>query len=173
MLRACPPPVYAEGVQTLVLLLAPFAPHMAEELWHQLGHATSVHQAAWPVYDPEGPGKLTKLPWSFKSWAKPEALSMCRPILTKRPWSNTPRDSDVGQKNISRVKRSRKLSSCPASWSISCWQNHNARLRRKLIFPHFQATALLLIQGTFDRVNVPKSLCPIFVPGYYQIVLQR
>ena len=49
----CPPQCMAEGVQTLVLLLAPFAPHMAEELWHQLGHATSVHQAAWPVYDPE------------------------------------------------------------------------------------------------------------------------
>jgi leucyl-tRNA synthetase len=48
-----PSPVYAEGIQTLVLLLAPFAPHMAEELWHQLGYETSVHQAPWPVYDPE------------------------------------------------------------------------------------------------------------------------
>jgi leucyl-tRNA synthetase len=48
-----PSPVYAEGIQTLVLLLAPFAPHMAEELWHQLGYETSVHKAPWPVYDPE------------------------------------------------------------------------------------------------------------------------
>jgi leucyl-tRNA synthetase len=46
-------PVYVEGIQTLVLLLAPFAPHIAEELWHQLGYKTSVHQAPWPVYDPE------------------------------------------------------------------------------------------------------------------------
>jgi leucyl-tRNA synthetase len=45
-------PVYAEGIQTLVLLLAPFAPHIAEELWQQMGYQTSVHQAAWPVYDP-------------------------------------------------------------------------------------------------------------------------
>ncbi len=32
-------------------LLAPFAPHIAEELWHQLGNRTSVHREAWPEYD--------------------------------------------------------------------------------------------------------------------------
>ncbi|PZU96878.1 MAG: leucine--tRNA ligase [Leptolyngbya sp.] len=45
-------PVYAEGVRALVLLLAPFAPHMADELWHQLGNPDSVHRAPWPVFDP-------------------------------------------------------------------------------------------------------------------------
>ncbi|NJL46567.1 MAG: leucine--tRNA ligase [Leptolyngbyaceae cyanobacterium SM2_5_2] len=45
-------PVYTEGIRALVLLLAPFAPHLADELWHQLGHEGSVHQAAWPSYDP-------------------------------------------------------------------------------------------------------------------------
>ncbi|MDF5731771.1 MAG: leucine--tRNA ligase [Rhizonema sp. PD38] len=44
--------VYAEGIQTLVLLLAPFAPHISEELWHQLGHTESVHTQAWPQFDP-------------------------------------------------------------------------------------------------------------------------
>jgi leucyl-tRNA synthetase len=44
-------PVYAEGVRALVLLLAPFAPHLADELWHQLGHEDSVHRAPWPVVD--------------------------------------------------------------------------------------------------------------------------
>lgn len=44
--------VYAEGIQTLVLLLAPFAPHISEELWHQLGHTESVHTQAWPKFDP-------------------------------------------------------------------------------------------------------------------------
>ncbi len=48
-----PSPVYGEGIQTLVLLLAPFAPHMAEELWHQLEYPQSVHQAPWPGYEPE------------------------------------------------------------------------------------------------------------------------
>jgi leucyl-tRNA synthetase len=45
-------PVYAEGIRTLVLLLAPFAPHMAEELWQALGGTDSVHCQAWPTYDP-------------------------------------------------------------------------------------------------------------------------
>ncbi len=30
-------------------LLAPFAPHMTEELWHELGETTSIHRSAWPV----------------------------------------------------------------------------------------------------------------------------
>ena len=37
----------------LVILLAPFAPHVAEELWHQLGHDTTVCDAPWPTYDEE------------------------------------------------------------------------------------------------------------------------
>ncbi|HEY9825562.1 MAG TPA: leucine--tRNA ligase, partial [Stenomitos sp.] len=45
--------VYGEGVKTLVLLLAPFAPHIADELWHQLGNTDSVHLQAWPQPDPE------------------------------------------------------------------------------------------------------------------------
>ncbi|MGB3135383.1 MAG: leucine--tRNA ligase [Nodosilinea sp.] len=45
-------PVYTEGVRALVPLLAPFAPHIADELWHQLGNKDSVHKAPWPVFDP-------------------------------------------------------------------------------------------------------------------------
>lgn len=44
-------PVYAEGIQTLIVLLAPFAPHIAEELWQQLGNTESVHKQAWLKYD--------------------------------------------------------------------------------------------------------------------------
>jgi leucyl-tRNA synthetase len=40
-------------VRALILLLAPAAPHLAEELWHDLGEEGSVHLAAWPKYDPE------------------------------------------------------------------------------------------------------------------------
>jgi leucyl-tRNA synthetase len=35
------------------LLLAPFAPHMAEEIWAELGEKESVHVSAWPAFDPE------------------------------------------------------------------------------------------------------------------------
>ena len=41
-----------EGVRTLVLLLAPFAPHLTEELWQRRGGTGSVHQQSWPVFDP-------------------------------------------------------------------------------------------------------------------------
>lgn len=35
-----------------MVLLHPFAPHIAEELWERLGHAPSVQSAAWPAFDP-------------------------------------------------------------------------------------------------------------------------
>jgi leucyl-tRNA synthetase len=44
-------PVYQEGIETLVLLLAPFAPHIAEELWNKLGNTESVHQQQWREVD--------------------------------------------------------------------------------------------------------------------------
>ena len=45
-------PIYIEGIQTLIVLLAPFAPHIAEELWHLLGNTDSVHTQTWPKFDP-------------------------------------------------------------------------------------------------------------------------
>jgi leucyl-tRNA synthetase len=40
-----------EGVKTLVGLLAPFAPHLSEELWERLDQPFSVHESPWPVWD--------------------------------------------------------------------------------------------------------------------------
>ncbi len=40
-------------LETAVLLIAPFAPHLSEELWRRLGHETSVFQNKWPQYDEE------------------------------------------------------------------------------------------------------------------------
>ena len=45
--------VLKEAVETLVLMLSPFAPHMSEELWERLGHAGGIAAAAWPGYDAE------------------------------------------------------------------------------------------------------------------------
>jgi len=39
-------------LKPFVLILAPFAPHLAEELWKVLGHQPSVSQQPWPVFDP-------------------------------------------------------------------------------------------------------------------------
>ena len=40
-----------EVLEPLAVLIAPFAPHIAEELWHQMGHEGSVCDAQWPVCD--------------------------------------------------------------------------------------------------------------------------
>ncbi|MBL8122378.1 class I tRNA ligase family protein, partial [Candidatus Saccharibacteria bacterium] len=39
------------ALESLVALVAPFAPHVADELWHDLGHETSVQRDSWPVCD--------------------------------------------------------------------------------------------------------------------------
>jgi leucyl-tRNA synthetase len=40
-------------VETFVLLLAPFAPHLADELWGKLGHKDTLSYARWPGFDPQ------------------------------------------------------------------------------------------------------------------------
>ena len=45
------PLAFAEAVQALVVMLAPFAPHLAEELWGMVGAGGSVCQQAWPTAD--------------------------------------------------------------------------------------------------------------------------
>ncbi|PJC48740.1 MAG: leucine--tRNA ligase, partial [Candidatus Omnitrophica bacterium CG_4_9_14_0_2_um_filter_42_8] len=40
-----------EAIRTAVILLAPFVPHIAEEMWQKLGNKESVFKAEWPMYD--------------------------------------------------------------------------------------------------------------------------
>jgi leucyl-tRNA synthetase len=46
-------PAWDEAIRLLLLMLAPTAPHLAEELWAQLGGPYSIHQQSWPAYDPD------------------------------------------------------------------------------------------------------------------------
>lgn len=39
--------------ETLLILLAPFAPHITEELWHEMGNKQSIHLVSWPSFDPK------------------------------------------------------------------------------------------------------------------------
>jgi len=39
-------------LERAVILISPFAPHLAEELWQELGHKDSIHKQKWPKYDP-------------------------------------------------------------------------------------------------------------------------
>jgi leucyl-tRNA synthetase len=43
--------VVREAIESLILMLSPFAPHTAEELWEQYGHTGSLSEARWPKYD--------------------------------------------------------------------------------------------------------------------------
>jgi leucyl-tRNA synthetase len=45
--------VFREAVESLVILISPFAPHVAEELWVELGHAPSILTAPWPQVNPQ------------------------------------------------------------------------------------------------------------------------
>jgi leucyl-tRNA synthetase len=42
-----------EATEMMLLLLSPFAPHIAEELWQQIGHARGIGTESWPAYDPK------------------------------------------------------------------------------------------------------------------------
>ena len=44
---------WRDATEKLILMLAPMAPHVAEELWEQTGGAYSVHRQAWPDWDPD------------------------------------------------------------------------------------------------------------------------
>src|SRR5665213_1655822 len=45
--------VAREAMDALVVMISPFAPHTAEELWQMLGYTTGLTRAAWPAFDPE------------------------------------------------------------------------------------------------------------------------
>ena len=45
-------PAWDEAVGTMLMLMAPFTPHIAEELWTRTGRPYSIHQQPWPEYDP-------------------------------------------------------------------------------------------------------------------------
>jgi len=44
--------IWDGAIRDLVLMLAPFAPHPAEELWERPGHVDGIHRQAWPAFDP-------------------------------------------------------------------------------------------------------------------------
>jgi len=45
--------IWNEAIITLLVLLAPTAPHLAEELWERTGHKYSIHNQSWPKWDEE------------------------------------------------------------------------------------------------------------------------
>ena len=48
-----PPAILREVLEMFTLMLAPLAPHIAEEFWQMLGHSEGLARAAWPAYNEE------------------------------------------------------------------------------------------------------------------------
>ncbi|MFW6413891.1 MAG: leucine--tRNA ligase [Verrucomicrobiota bacterium] len=64
-----------QAMETFVKLLAPYAPHIAEELWQRLGHAESLAYVSWPEYDEEKI-KLDEVEILIQIKGKPKARMM-------------------------------------------------------------------------------------------------
>ncbi len=71
-------PLPREAAETYVLLLAPFAPHLCEELWEGLGHTTTLAYAPWPVFNEEFL-KVSEVEVLVQVLGKPKARVMMPP----------------------------------------------------------------------------------------------
>ncbi|MEM8603310.1 MAG: leucine--tRNA ligase, partial [Cyanobacteria bacterium P01_H01_bin.121] len=92
-------PIYQDGIETLLKLLAPFAPHLGEELWHQLGNKDSIHQQAWPEHDPAAlvADEITLV---IQVMGKTRGTLEVPASATKDELEAYARDSDVAQRYI-------------------------------------------------------------------------
>jgi leucyl-tRNA synthetase, eubacterial and mitochondrial family len=90
--------VNEEALSTLTLLLAPYTPHLAEELWQMLGHKESIANEPWPTFEEELTkddtyelvfqvnGKLRARTEFSKSASKEEMIEACKKNEKILPW---------------------------------------------------------------------------------------
>ncbi len=91
--------VYTEGIQALIKLLAPFAPHLAEELWHQLGNINSVHTQAWLAVD-ESALVADEITLVIQIKGKTRGTIQVPAQATKEELEQYARNSDVAQRYL-------------------------------------------------------------------------
>jgi len=104
-------------LEPLTIALAPFAPHIAEELWHLLGHKTSVTLAPWPKFDEKhlvednfsypisfnGKTRMVlELPASLTK-EEVEAIVLANPEVQQRLEGNSPKKVIVVPKRIVNI----------------------------------------------------------------------
>ncbi|MEX0268039.1 leucine--tRNA ligase [Leptolyngbyaceae cyanobacterium UHCC 1019] len=92
-------PVYAEGIETLIKLLAPFAPHIAEELWHHLGHVESVHTQPWLVVD-ESALIVDEITLVIQILGKTKGTIQAPAQATKEELEQYARSSDLAKRHL-------------------------------------------------------------------------
>jgi len=91
--------VYQEGIGTLLILLAPFAPHIAEELWHNLGHENSIHLQTWPEVDPDAL-VVDEITLVIQIMGKTRGTIQVPANSSKEELEKLARDSDIGKRNL-------------------------------------------------------------------------
>ncbi|MEM9136877.1 MAG: leucine--tRNA ligase, partial [Cyanobacteria bacterium P01_F01_bin.42] len=91
--------VFAEGIDTLLLLMAPFAPHIAEELWSQQGHQTLIHQSAWPEVD-ESALEVDEITLVIQIMGKTRGKIQVPSQATKEELEQYAIASDIGQRYV-------------------------------------------------------------------------
>ena len=91
--------VYQEGIETLLILLAPFAPHIAEELWHSLGHENSIHLQTWPEVDPDAL-VVDEITLVIQIMGKTRGTIQVPANSSKEELEKLARDSDIGKRNL-------------------------------------------------------------------------
>ena len=118
-----------EVAEALVLMLAPFAPHIAEELWRRLGHDGDDHVRAVPGRRPGAARRRDdRVPGAGqRQGARPRhgRRRRRRRRRSRPPRSPTPRSS-----RPSAARPRRRSSSCPAGWSTSSSEHPRFRCTR-------------------------------------------
>jgi leucyl-tRNA synthetase len=92
-------PVYAEGIQALLILLAPFAPHIADELWQKLGHSDSIHAQPWLKVDASAlvADEITLV---IQIMGKTRGAIQVPAQASKEDLERYARESDIGQRYL-------------------------------------------------------------------------
>jgi leucyl-tRNA synthetase len=92
-------PVYTEAIETLLKLLAPFAPHIAEELWYTLGYDDSIHTQSWCAVDPSAL-VVDEIPLVIQIMGKTRGTIQIPAQATEDEQKQLARDSELAQKYI-------------------------------------------------------------------------
>ncbi len=91
--------IYKEGIETLLLLLAPFAPHLAEELWAKIGHDQSIHLQTFPILD-ETALTVDEITLVISIMGKARGTIQVSAKATKEELENFAKNSDVAKRYL-------------------------------------------------------------------------
>jgi leucyl-tRNA synthetase len=94
--------VGTEEIKALLIMLAPYAPHLAEELWNKIGNKGSIHQEAWLKYDP-------KLIVEDEMTIPVQVNGKLRDVVVIPVPATAAAEATIGEVIISKAKKSEKV----------------------------------------------------------------